>query len=361
MYISTINRKGTKHKNNLTAATNKWVNNLTLTNTHEFQAAKAKSAFVSYHICNNTTKVLARMNEENLSIKQAAEAVWEQEHFPGCSADYVVNWIKFIQSQLHEDEVLDKVAITTYIAKHRKGEVSQFAREHNLSIGAAGLQYTDKLIATLPMHANNLERKEKNQHDINTAMQQQDKEPNTSTSYLGNAWERIEAVVDSGASNHVVPAQVGKKYPIQETKASLNDDYFSGADGSKMRNLDCKDICALTRNHNKIKARVQVAANVKRTLLSVNKLVEGGNLVVFDNHHSYIYNPHSGQSLPIHKSNGVYRMNLWIPKDTRDPKSVTTGRISSIDQVQSTTPSQETANVQDDDTASGFLRLLPQA
>ena len=54
-----------------------------------------------------------------------------------------------------------------------------------------------------------------------------------------------------------------------------------------MRNLGCKDICATTDNHNQTKTRVQVAENVKSTLLSV---VEAGNTVSFDSDGSYIYN-----------------------------------------------------------------------
>ena len=52
-----------------------------------------------------------------------------------------------------------------------------------------------------------------------------------------NASEEIEAVVDTGANNHVGPANVAPRFPVMETQASLSGDYFTGADGSKMRNL----------------------------------------------------------------------------------------------------------------------------
>ena len=132
-----------------------------------------------------------------------------------------------------------------------------------------------------------------------------------------------------------------------------------------MRNLGCKDITALTDTHGKVKTRVQVASNVKKTLFSVSKLVEAGNRVVFHERGSYIHNKASEQTVPIYRANGVYKMNLWMPKDTRDPKSVTTGRICTaasewLDKDKPTTALHEVTD-HEDDSASGFMRLLSQA
>ena len=114
-----------------------------------------------------------------------------------------------------------------------------------------------------------------------------------------SSWEKIEGLVDSGVSNHVGPASVAPRFPIQETQASLSGDYFTGADGSKMRNLGCKDLLATTDTHGQIKTRAQVASTVKQTLLSFSKLVDAGNRVVFDTRGSSIKNKRTNQSVPI--------------------------------------------------------------
>ena len=124
-----------------------------------------------------------------------------------------------------------------------------------------------------------------------------------------------------------------------------------------MRNLGCKDILATTDTNSHIKTRVQVASNVKRTLLSVSKLVDAGNRVVFDPRGSFIRNKETHQTVPIYKANGVYKMNLWVPQDTRDPKSITTGRICNTI-ANDEGPTNEDVNDDDGDSTSGFMRLL---
>lgn len=149
-------------------------------------------------------------------------------------------------------------------------------------------------------------------------------------------WEGVHCIVDSGACNHVGPPELGKDFPLQETNASRDGQCFMGADGSKMRNLGCKDIFATTDFGEQLGARVQIAEKVKRTLLSVGKLVDSGNSVVFNSENSYIYNKASGESTPIYRENGVYKMNLWIPRNQYDPFSTVTGKT-----IMSTTDDKE--------------------
>ena len=252
--------------------------------------------------------------------------------------------------------VLDKSAVTRYVASNRHAQVSKYANDHKMSLGAAGLEYTNKLIKTLPRYAKILEKKQKESGIVNNVNAQRE----SCESYTSKQkWEKIEATVDSGASNHVSPANVGKQFPIQETQASANGECFSAAEGSKMRNLGCKDICAVTDTHNKIKTRVQVVENIKRTLLSVNKLVEAGNEVLFRKNNSCIYNVQTRKTVPIHKSNGVYKMNLWVPQDSRDPKSMTTGRINRFaNQVNESSKQEDTKSEASSISASGFMRRL---
>ena len=60
--------------------------------------------------------------------------------------------------------------------------------------------------------------------------------------------------------------------------------------------------------------------------MSVGTLVDYGNSVVFDNESSYIYNKATGEGTPIYRENGVYKMNLWIPRNQSDPFPTVTGK-----------------------------------
>ena len=174
-------------------------------------------------------------------------------------------------------------------------------------------------------------------------------------------WQRVSAIVDSGACNHVGPITLGKQFPLLEAAASRDGQHFSGADGSKMRNLGCKDIEASTDNGDWLGARIQIADKVKRTLLSVGKLVDSGNTAIFDNDGSYIVNKQTGESTQIYKENGVFKLGLWIPQGTSDPFSTTTGKIvAPIHETDTCTTcnSASTPTSEPHQPSSGFLRRL---
>jgi hypothetical protein len=136
-----------------------------------------------------------------------------------------------------------------------------------------------------------------------------------------------------------------------------------------MRNLGCKDIFATTDFGDRLGARIQIAEKVKRTLLSVGKLVDSGNLVVFDNEKSYIYNKATQETTAIYRENGVYKMNLWIPRSQSDPFSTTTGKTiimstsNDADEEEVTKCGEHHTDVQckscnHDDEDTTFLRRL---
>ena len=53
---------------------------------------------------------------------------------------------------------------------------------------------------------------------------------------------------------------------------------------------------------------------VKKALLSVAKIVQAGNRVVFENNHNYIENTANGKRIPIEQRNGSYVMKVWISR-----------------------------------------------
>ncbi len=51
----------------------------------------------------------------------------------------------------------------------------------------------------------------------------------------------------------------------------------------------------------------------KKVLGSVAQMVDAGNRVVFDDTGSYIHNKASGKNTTVHRRNGVYVFDLWVP------------------------------------------------
>ena len=55
-------------------------------------------------------------------------------------------------------------------------------------------------------------------------------------------------------------------------------------------------------------------AQVSKVLASVAKICECGNTVVFDEDGSYIKDKSTGKTMPIHKRDGVYVMDIKVPR-----------------------------------------------
>ena len=63
-------------------------------------------------------------------------------------------------------------------------------------------------------------------------------------------------------------------------------------------------------------------ADVKRQLASVSAIVDGGNVVVFGQHESFIENVSTGQRIPMCRRNGVFVVRLDTQPCQRATKSV---------------------------------------
>ena len=62
-------------------------------------------------------------------------------------------------------------------------------------------------------------------------------------------------------------------------------------------------------------------ANVKKVLVSVGKVTDANNRVVFDNDGSYIENKSTKERTPLRKENGVYTMEIWVPAREEQPRT----------------------------------------
>ena len=129
-------------------------------------------------------------------------------------------------------------------------------------------------------------------------------------------WMPFTATVDSGASEHVVP-------PTAVNNVKLDDGQKKGceyevADGGTITNLGerrCLVGNEFTHTINRIDLQV---TDVHKPLLSVAKMVDAGQRVVFDPTGSYVEDTITGEQIPMDRKGGVYEMRLWakqfVPK-----------------------------------------------
>ena len=54
-------------------------------------------------------------------------------------------------------------------------------------------------------------------------------------------------------------------------------------------------------------------ADVQKTLGSVHKMNQGGNVVILDGNQSYMVNKSTKQKTRIQYENGQYIFNIWVP------------------------------------------------
>ena len=61
------------------------------------------------------------------------------------------------------------------------------------------------------------------------------------------------------------------------------------------------------------------SANVVKPLISMQKVVRAGNVVVLDERNPHIRNTRDGTVIKLDVNNGVYTMDMWICLDETGP------------------------------------------
>ena len=125
-------------------------------------------------------------------------------------------------------------------------------------------------------------------------------------------WSRVDCVLDSGAADSVCPRSMAPHFRIDDTEASRAGVYYTAADGGRIANLGETTVPVAMENGLRTSATFQVA-DVSRPLMSVGKVCEMGNRVLFGAGGGYILNVATGSATPFYKRDGVYIFTVWIP------------------------------------------------
>ena len=133
-----------------------------------------------------------------------------------------------------------------------------------------------------------------------------------------SGWTRVKVIMDSGAAESVCPRSMAPQFRVQDSLASRSGVFYTSANGGKIMNLGEQHIPVALSNGARTICAFQVA-EVSRPLMSVSKLCEMGNRVLFGANGGVIMNLRSGEMTPFAKEEGVYTFDIWIPPLSESP------------------------------------------
>ena len=125
-----------------------------------------------------------------------------------------------------------------------------------------------------------------------------------------DGWEEIELTVDSGAGETVVPEGMVNSVEVKEGPAAKSGVQYECANGERIPNLGEQKFMAHTQEGCKKSIRAQVC-EVTKALLSVRRLVEAGNRVVFEEGGSYIEDIYRKERMYLQEKHGMYTLKVW--------------------------------------------------
>jgi len=127
-------------------------------------------------------------------------------------------------------------------------------------------------------------------------------------------WVKITATVDSAAAETVCPPNM---MPMVKSIPGKDERYYVAANGARIKDLGEKQVEFKTSEgyDRKVKFRV---ANVTKPLISVGRITEAGDDVVFKGP-----NPHikckNGRVINMRKERGVFVLDMWIDTEAHGP------------------------------------------
>ena len=125
-------------------------------------------------------------------------------------------------------------------------------------------------------------------------------------------WIRIDCVMDSGAAESVCPHGMIGHIEVVDSPGSKAGQHYLAANGGRIANRGQQLLPCMLGNGDITEAVFQVA-DVSRPLMSVSKVCEAGNRVIFGQSGGVILNLSSGKTTVFEMKDGVYVFPLWIP------------------------------------------------
>ena len=129
-------------------------------------------------------------------------------------------------------------------------------------------------------------------------------------------WEEIDMAVDSGATETVVGENMLTNIETVEGEAYKRGVEYEVASGEVIPNLGEKKFVVSSESEVVRNLTAQVC-DVNKALLSVKKMVQAGNRVVFEAAGAYIEDVETGERMNMKEQNGMYVLKLWARRPFR--------------------------------------------
>ena len=126
--------------------------------------------------------------------------------------------------------------------------------------------------------------------------------------------EKMDILVDSGASVSAIPRDAASNYPIVATKSLPQ---YRAANGTLVYNEGDRVVTSRLSDGTRQNMRFTVM-DVQRPIASVSRIVHAGHKVVFDAGGSYIENTTTGTQLRVFERDGVY----VLPARVEEPQTL---------------------------------------
>ena len=124
-------------------------------------------------------------------------------------------------------------------------------------------------------------------------------------------WEEIELAVDSGATETVIGEDMLKNIDLKQGEAYKRGVQYEVASGELIPNLGEKKFMGICEGGEERMMTAQVC-DVNKALLSVKRIVQAGNRVVFETQGGYVEDTKTGDKIYIRDSGGMYMLKMWV-------------------------------------------------
>ena len=124
-------------------------------------------------------------------------------------------------------------------------------------------------------------------------------------------WEEIEMAVDSGATETVVGEDMIKEVETKPGEGTRRGVQYEVASGELIPNLGERNFVAYGEQGEARTIKAQVC-DVNKALMSVSRMVQAGNKVVFSKSGSYVEDESTQERIPLREQGGMYMLKLWV-------------------------------------------------
>jgi len=131
-------------------------------------------------------------------------------------------------------------------------------------------------------------------------------------------WTEVEATVDSGACDTVMPSDECRHINIVSSEKSRSGFQYEIADGTEIPNKGERQCEVMTEGSGQVKRIHIQVADVHKCLLSITKVADMGFRCILEKQGGYLEDVYTGEKTPIWRKGNLYVMKMWV-RQARNP------------------------------------------